>query len=350
MTIRKLATASALGATLACAVACGDLERSTTPDHSPNAARFENVELTSHSIAPNATDAAINIALDQHLVFLPVRGPGNGRLFLFLASSRVAPSVSQVFEREAALVGYHVIALAYPNTPGLASFCPTSLDPNSCYDNVRRQIITGTPQTSFVSVNTANSIDNRVRKLLLYLESQYPDESWSQFLDDEGNIKWKKIAVGGHSQGAGHAAMIAKLRLVDRVVLLSGVTDGINNTAASWVTTGETPAERIYALSHVRDAQFYPYYLANWQSLGLYDFGASLTPESSLPPYNGVRTFMTDVLPRTGSYTAPAPHASTGVDFATPLDAEGNPALRAVWQYMLGYCPNPNGNLVHCAT
>ena len=323
--------------------ACTDVQKSVAPSMPTSSARLENVELSSHAVSPQATDPAINIALDQHIVFLPARGARNGRLFLFLASSRVAPAVSQIFEREAAMVGYHVIALSYPNTPGLASFCPTASNPNGCYDDVRRQIITGSPQTAFVSVNAANSIDNRLKKALEYLDVQYPDEGWSQFLDDEGNIKWKKIGVGGHSQGAGHAAMIAKLRLVDRVVLLSGVTDGVSNTAASWVTPGETPADRIYALSHLRDAQFAPYYLANWQSLGLFDFGSTVAPENSSPPFDGVHAFVTDILPATGSYTAPAPHASTGVDFAVRLDGQGNPVLRPVWRYMLGYCPTPSG-------
>jgi hypothetical protein len=260
----------------------------------------------------------------------------------------VAPSVSQIFEQEAARLGYHVIALAYPNTPGLASFCPPSPNPEACYNDVRLQIITGSPTTSFVAVNQANSIDNRLKKLLAYLDSTYPEEGWSQFLDGEGGIKWKKIAVGGHSQGAGHSAMIAKLRLVDRVVLLSGITDGVGGVAAQWVTVGETPPDRYYILVHARDAQFLPYDIANWTALGLPAFGVPLAPELNEPPYDGTHTFITDILPQTGNYTAPNPHASTGVDFAVRLDGNGVPLLRPVWQYMLGYCPpgsaNPTGS------
>lgn len=343
----RLSTFSRLAAITAATVlaACGDLPNSISPTSTPPAViRLGDAIVSTVQIQPQATDPAINIALDPHIVFRPERGPRNGRLFLYLASSRVPPSVSQIFEREAAMVGYYVIALSYPNTPGLASFCPGSSNPNACYDDVRRQIITGSPQTTFVAVNQANSIDNRLKKALDYLEAEYPGEGWSQFLDDNGNIKWKKIAVGGHSQGAGHAAMIAKLRLVDRVVLLSGVTDGVSSTAASWVTIGATPSERFYALSHVRDVQFFPYYIANWASLGLNEFGAPVAPETSEPPFGGTHTFLTDVLPRTGTLVAPAPHASTGVDFATPLDGSGAPVFRTVWRYMLGYCPNGNEN------
>lgn len=324
--------------------ACGDLHRPVAPPNTVRSMRAGEIELAAHAVAPQTTDPAITLALDDHLVWLPARGPRNGRLFLYLPSSRSTPAVSQIFEQEAARLGYLVIALSYPNTPGLASFCPTSSNPNACYDEVRRQIITGSPQTSFVAVNFTNSIDNRLRKVLQYLDMTYPDESWSQFLDGEGEIKWKKIAVGGHSQGAGHAAMIAKLRLVDRVVLLSGVTDGVGGVAATWVTVGETPADRFFALIHNRDTQFYPYDVANWTALGMNAFGGIVVPENSEPPYEATHTFVTDILPRTGNYTAPNPHASTGVDFATPLDGDGVPVLRDVWRYMLGYCPPGRGS------
>ena len=331
------------------AVACGEYDRSIAPPGDIRAERGDNIVLLRHEVAPNLTDPAINIALDPHLAWLPTPGHRNGRLFLFLASSRVPPSVSQIFLQEAAQLGYHVIGLAYPNTPGLASFCPVSTNPDACYNDVRLQIVTGSPATSFVTVNYANSIDNRLQKLLLHLDGTYPEEGWSQFLDDEGAIKWKKIAVGGHSQGAGHSAMIAKLRLVDRVVLLSGITDGVGGVAAQWVTLGETPSDRYYALVHARDAQFLPYDIANWTALGLPAFGAPLAPESNEPAYGGTHTFITDILPQTGNYTAPNPHASTGVDFAVRLDENGIPLLRPVWQYMLGYCPagspRPNASL-----
>ena len=298
-------------------------------------AGLDNVVVTRIAVAPQSTDPAINIALDEHLVRLPSKGRRNGRLLVFLSSSRVPPSTAEIFQQEAALMGYRVIGLAYPNTPGLASFCPSATDPQACYENVRLQVITGAPQTGFVTVNQANSIDNRLLKLLEYLASTYPNEAWSQFLDDEGAVKWRKIAVAGHSQGAGHAAMIAKLRLVQRVIMLSGITDGVASVAARWVSVGATPEERYYGLAHARDAQFLPYYFANWAALGLDVFGGPVAPELTEPPYGGSHTFVTDILPRTGNYVAPAPHASTGVDFATPLDAEGIPLLRPVWRYML---------------
>jgi hypothetical protein len=326
------------------AMACADYDTAFAPGNDIHAVRDDNIAVIRREVAPRLTDPAIDIALDPHLAWVPAPGHRNGRLLLFLASSRVPPSVSQIFQQEAARLGYHVIGLSYPNTPGLASFCPVSGNPDACYNDVRLQIITGSPSTNFIAVNQANSIDNRLAKLLVYLDATYPDGAWSQFLDAERRIKWKKIAVGGHSQGAGHSAMIAKLRLVDRVVLLSGITDGVGGMAAQWVTVGATPPDRYYVLVHARDAQFLPYDIANWTALGLSAFGAPLAPESNEPSYGGTHTFITDILPQTGNYTAPNPHASTGVDFAVRLDEHGVPLLRPVWQYMLGYCPPGSKN------
>ena len=320
---------------------CSDVELPSSPPASvARATEYVSIYgsgrvITRRAVLPQSTDPEINVALDEHLVRV-AEGRQNGRLLVFLASSRVAPSTAETFQQEAALLGYRVIGLSYPNTPGLASFCPASADPQSCYENVRLQVITGQPQTGFVSVNEANSIDNRLLSLLVYLDAAYPDEAWSQFLNG-GGVKWHKIAVAGHSQGAGHAAMIAQLRLVDRVIMLSGVTDGVGLMAARWVTPGATPADRYYGLAHARDAQFLPYDRANWTALGLDAFGAPAVPETAEPPYDGTHTFVTDILPRTGTFAAPAPHASTGVDFAVSLGADGAPLLRPVWRYMLGY-------------
>ena len=78
-------------------------------------------------------------------------------------------------------------------------------------------------------------------KLLQYLALQYPDEGWDRFLLRD-KPKWSQIAVSGHSAGGGNAAMIAKIRLVARVVLFSSVTDSIHVEAPSWVATHVTPA------------------------------------------------------------------------------------------------------------
>src|SRR6185436_7988323 len=121
------------------------------------------------------------------------------RLFIFLPGTGVDPSLYQMVQTEAARLGYHVIGLMYPNANAIAAICLPLPDPETCYEGVRLQILTGSPQTGLVDVNRANSIENRLVKLLHYLALRYPREGWAQFLEGGAPI-WSHIVVGGHSQ------------------------------------------------------------------------------------------------------------------------------------------------------
>src|SRR5690242_13043802 len=132
--------------------------------------------LVEHIVAPQATDAAIDQGLDDHYVWLDTTARSNHKLFVFLPGTGQNPSIFQLVQQEAARLGYHVIGLMYPTGGGLAKACPTTPDPSSCYENARLEIIDGLDRVPFLNVNVANSIDNRLTKLLQYLTRQYPDE------------------------------------------------------------------------------------------------------------------------------------------------------------------------------
>jgi len=323
-----------LTAALLVLVACGQDQAGPSPQPEFGLVQAANL-VTTFSVAPALTDPGINTALEDHIVHVPT-GPRNGRLLVYLPSSRAPASSGGRFQVEAAKLGYHVIGLSYPNNPGLVSFCGPSADPNTCYETTRIEVITGEPVSDFVTISVANSIDNRLAKLLQWLAANRPGEGWQSFLS-QGAPKWRHIVVAGHSQGAGHAVMIAKLRLVSRVVMLSGVTDAINGAAAAWVEVVATPPDRFFGLVHLQDNQFRPGVLSNWTALGMDVFGPAVAPDASSPPYEGTHRLITDILPSNGSYVAPAPHGSTGVDLFTPIDAEGRPLLAPVWRYLLGY-------------
>src|SRR3989442_13458641 len=87
----------------------------------------------------------------------------------------------------------------YPTGGGLAKVCPSAPDPSACYENARLEIIDGIDRVAFLNVSVANSIDNRLTKLLQYLTLQYPDEGWDRFLLRD-KPKWSQIAVSGHSR------------------------------------------------------------------------------------------------------------------------------------------------------
>lgn len=338
------------GALILLLTGCADLSTPVAPPDPPLLRPDADRPVTRLTIRPDLTDPAINVALDDYIVRAPQAG-SNGRLFLYLPSSRVGPWTGEVVQAEAARLGYHVAGLSYPNDPGLVSFCGPAADPHACYESTRLEVITGEDLSSFVAVSPANSIDNRLTRLLEYLVEHHPDDGWARFLEG-GTPKWSHIAVGGHSQGAGFAAMLGKLRRIDRAVMLSGVTDAVLGIPANWVGLGATPASRHYGLAHQQDNQFRPGILANWGVLAMTAFGAAVAPEASAPPYDGARMFLTNVTPSNGSFLPPAPHGSTGVDLFTPMSS-GVPVLRPVWQYMLGYCPPPGtgqGGLVPCQT
>jgi len=48
-----------------------------------------------------------------------------------------------------------------------------------------------------LDVSRADSIENRLIKLLLYLRQNRPTEGWDQFLTADGGLRWESIAVAG---------------------------------------------------------------------------------------------------------------------------------------------------------
>jgi len=249
-------------------------------------------------------------------------------LFVFLPGFSLTPSDYQLVQQEAARLGYHVVGLMYVNNVSLRVACDGSPDPNSCFEDAHFEIVYGNGlgiDSPIVDVNQPNSIINRLTKLLQYLDANDPTEGWAEFLAD-GAPKWSKIAVGGHSQGGGNAVMIAKYNVVDRVVMISAVTDAATN----WVLTHVTPSARYWGLAHEEEF-FLPAILASWASLGITALGPVVTVETSSPPYGFTHTLATDLTPRrNGTF-----HLSTALDRYTPLNKDHTPALAPAWAYMM---------------
>lgn len=298
-------------------------------------AALDSAPLVRHIIAPQATDPEIDTFLDPHFVWLDPAQQSDPTLWVFLPPTRGKPQGFQLIAMEAARLGYHVISLMYPNGDAIGAICNPIADPEereNCYENIRLQSIDGVVRSNLTKVNPPNSIYNRLTKLLQYLAVTFPEEGWEEFLED-GAPQWSLIAIAGHSQGGGNAAMIGKLNRVARVVMISSPTDGLLNAdqAARWVAIDATPAERYFGLGHQREFPIRPI-RANWKALGLDVFGAPVAPETSAPPYGCTHMLLTDLLPATGSYDQA--HGSTAGDAFTPRLADGTPALRDAWRYI----------------
>ncbi len=245
----------------------------------------------------NATPAAIgatatgeNATVPHYAIRPSAAAPAT--LVLFLVGSggkpsgvvRTDPTVN--LYAAAAAAGRAVLGLAYKNDASLGSLCKRA---DACYFPSRKSIILGGSEPgSAIDVTPDESVVDRTARALRFLAAGDPGGGWGDFLttrdpgaDPTAAIAWPKILVAGHSQGGGHAAAIAKLFPVARVVQLSSTCDGTTGGAAvSWTNGAAGP----WATD---PAQFYgfaatstlapdgtgdttcPYHTLNWANLGM---------------------------------------------------------------------------------
>jgi hypothetical protein len=290
-------------------------------------------------ILPVLTNAAITTALSAHVAINPDPAvTAKNRLFVMLPGTTAVPRFYRFILRTGAPRGYHAIGLTYPNDEAIGTLCATSSDPN-CAGLARNEVITGADTSPVVAVNRANSITGRLISLLTYLNTTFPTEGWGQYLVN-GQPNWAVITVGGHSQGSGHAAYLAKQQVLDRSVMFSGPGDvGLTpGSVAPWLNLPNvTPASRQYGFTHVADG-LVPLALVtrNWDVLGLGSFGAEVSVDATSAPYANARKLTTNVAPNPAAtgLTPDLPHAAPVVDVATPLTANGTPVYAPVWIYL----------------
>jgi hypothetical protein len=204
-------------------------------------------------VDPNRTDAAIEVVHGPHLVLYDPAVPSNHRLLLYFVGTGVRAEEGLAIGRSFVRLGYHVIALDYENKV-LAASCVHSSD-ISCFDTYRAAIVSGAPGSDRVHVDPANSILNRFEKVLAYLMKEDATGGWDEFFV-AGKPAWSRVVLAGHSQGSGHAAYVAKLYEVDKVLMFSGPQDYLSDLdrPAPWESRpSATPPSRFYAFLNVND-------------------------------------------------------------------------------------------------
>lgn len=205
-------------------------------------------------IIPSLTDAGIDNTFGYHETYLNTGVKSRNQLFLFFPGSNSSPFGYDGIQKQAANLGYHALGISYSNAT-ISPLCAGTAD-KQCFDKVRSEVINGTDLTNLVSVNPANSINNRILKALQYLNAKFPAQNWGQYYNGS-NLIWEKIAVAGHSQGGGHAAFLAKKNKVARVVLFASPKDYFTaplNKAAEWISLpSATPTCNYYAIVHQAD-------------------------------------------------------------------------------------------------
>lgn len=284
------------------------------------------------TVRPSATDSRIDTFDSDHSVFLDPEVPAKNQLVLYLPGTNGKTMNTDGFCETAARLGFNVINLMYPDdVPATAA--RNEKDPDAMV-NFRLEIIEGRDKSKFVEVDRANSIENRLVKLLQYLAKNRPGEGWIQFVSGSNEPNWSKIIVSGGSQGAGHAALIAIRHKVAGAVLFAGPKDfdRVRNAPAAWYTKPKTPIDRFYTFNHKQDHQGCDYteQLEICRVLGISPV-ADVDQEKR--PFHGAHALFTD-FPGT-PLTSVQAHASVIGDKATPKEEDGKYLFQPVWEYML---------------
>jgi hypothetical protein len=279
---------------------------------------------------PQLTDSNITIFTNLHYACNNLELPKRNKLFVFLPGTGGTPFFYQEIVRAAANLGFHSIGLMYVNPTSIVELCAFSLDAD-CNEDARLEVIDGTDRTTKVNVNRVNSIEYRIIKMLESLDQSFPAQQWDQFLVAQTNIVWSNVVISGHSQGGGHAALIAKTKPVFRCVMFASMDwRFVENAPPTWVgNPGVTPPERYIALGHYDDPTVASNRIvANWEAMELDNFGPQHLVDLSAPPYDGSHMLMTD-LPSSN------PHSCMITDLAMITNSGGESVYLPVWNWML---------------
>jgi len=312
-----------------------DTERARTPLAS-------DVTRVLYLVRPHDTDPAIDHFLKDHYAIFYKSEKHNGRLFVFFPGTYGQPQGYQLLLDEAARAGYKAVGLEYPDAnadpraSAVGQICARSTDPD-CPALVRRARLSGGTAPGGTWVTPANSILSRLISLLRYLDREHPTDGWGAFVRGT-SLAWDRMALGGHSQGAGMAAFLAKEHLVARVALWSGPSDYLPALGRfpPWMgAVSATPLDRWYGMVHT-DEPGESMLVAGWRVLGL-PVPPVVLDGGPIPAAHGFIVTRPARGPASPLGIVNAAHGSVATDFRTPIDAAGQPVYGPVWDAMIGH-------------
>ncbi len=351
MRVRERRGARRLVGRAACVAMLGvALSSCQTPTGPPSA---------SHSINPCTTGTGISCDTLQTHIVTPPTSTSRHRLVLFFNGSGAQPLGYSKLLGGLSAAGYHTIGVRYSSGTGTGAACPlgnATLDPD-CHRAFRAETVFGelvpdptsaAYDSPTISVDAANSVENRVLRLVEHLRVAFPSEDWGQFQQRSGatctsvdptygvcDLDWSKVVLMGHSLGAGVALYAAKFHDVDRVGMISGpfdeYDDGVTITVAPWITEGgfATPASDMYGLSHTGENN-HAAQTAAWNALGM---GVpQVSVDTGTAPWGGAHQLTTSGQPACLADAVPK-HNSTAQDLCTPGSP---PSLTSAWVTLAG--------------
>jgi hypothetical protein len=282
-------------------------------------------------IAPRTTDPAISTALSNHFVSVQTGGILKNVLYVFLPGTYRNPTVSRATSEKAASLGYHAIGLMYDNRVAGNPLCSKTGDV-TCHSRARREVIDGVDRHAGVSVNTTNSLINRLTKLLVYLHKTRPTQGWGQYLVN-GTPNWTKIIVAGHSQGGAIAGVMGRYYPVKKVIMISMMDYLASGQIPDWVAM-TTNKEKYYHITHTLD-ELVPYVRVKigWDKMGMLPYGGRVNVDWNVSPYSNTHTLITSRVPTTTLIDKY--HNCTGVDTYIPKTSTGKYVYDKAWEYLI---------------
>lgn len=210
-------------------------------------------------------------------------------------------------------LGFHTIGPCYATDYGVGN-CGMQI--GEC----RLEAFDGVDRHPFIAITPAESLERRIVRMLLRLQTLNPQGDWQYFLVN-GGPRWDRIVISGISHGASSAGLIAKVRSVHHAVMLSGPLD----TDQAWLALPSlTPPAQVFGFTHTGDPQ-HPGHLAAFETMGLP--GAPTRIEDGGRPWAGSHRLFTSV-------STADPHGSTQAGGSSPTTADGGARFAPVWQEM----------------
>lgn len=337
MTPARFAGVLSAAVALGVAAACSDGGSPVDPggcaaDLTTGIAAYDLDGLDVHAVLPTSTSSCIVANADSHFVAVDPSAQPSGRLFVFLPGSAARARNYRKIAFAAARAGYPAIVLTYVNDLPVGVRC--AFGTGDCYEEVRREIITGVDASSRLTVGPDDAIEGRLVHLLTAMESLDPGSGWSTFHDGT-SPRWDRISVAGHSQGGGHSLFLSRETTVFRATAYSSAGDlePLSATPVPWLDgSWATPAERIGGFISEDDEVVSPSgAIAAWTRIGLDDFGGPVSVDENAAPWAGARMLTTRAPPRNAGAVFTPHHGVTVVDGLTPLEPDGAPTFGPVW-------------------
>ncbi|MBV9963571.1 MAG: hypothetical protein JO072_15105 [Parafilimonas sp.] len=289
------------------------------------------VPIIMHSATPKQTDSTIGksgFGNPTQYAYLPKNSNSRqDHLLIIIPGTFGLPSNYDTICMSAAKAGYYAFAVAYDNLIPIEFYNANAND--STIENVLNEYLTGENTSPKVNVTKPNSFENRILKMIRYMDAAYPSENWKRFLSASGkDLQWEKFSVGGHSQGSDHAMFMSRKRNLFRAAFIGGpgsFTKQDGNFPTFMTTPGLTPADRLYGFNHTQDkTRPWSQVQIVWQALGIPGEPNSVDDGSTGSSHRLVT-----------SLAVSDPHLSVVMDNYLPLNSNGVSVYEPVWRSML---------------